>query len=408
MPNIKKVNKLWGGNFKQMPSQKIIDFTSGWDVKPKKPYDERLIPYDILVNQAHSKMLAKQGIISQNDAKKLLAGLNQIKKLYSQGKFKLDSKAEDAHTNIEMYLINKYGIKVGGRLHTARSRNDQIATDMRLYLKDMNNKFVQELLGLIKTLSVLSQKYKKIKVPGFTHHRPAMITSFGVIFGSFKQSLRRDQKRFKNWIDLYDKSPLGAAAGYGTSFNIDPQFTAKELGFAQVCKNSLDPITNRGEDATALAFNIAMMMKHLAQLSQTLILFSMPQFIYIKISDKFCTGSSIMPHKKNPDVLELIKAKAGVSYGILNSLLTINSANLIGYNRDTQWSKYLIMDLIDETLPALPIIGELLSSLRVNGKELAMACQGDNLDATLKMEQEARKTGKSLREVKMAKERTLM
>lgn len=406
MSNIKKINRLWGGNFRRLPSQEIIDFTSGWDVKSKKPYDERLIPYDIAVNLAHAKMLAKQGIISQTDADKLIKGLKEIKKLYAQGKFNLDRALEDVHTNIEAYLIEKYGIDIGGRLHTARSRNDQIACDMRLYLKDANNKIIQDLSKLIDVLSKLKIKHNKVQAPGFTHHRPAVLTTLGIIFDSFKQSLKRDLFRFQNWLKIYNKNPLGSATGYGTSFNIDRQFTAQKLGFNQVEKNVLDPITNRGEDAAALAFNIAMLMKHLSQIAQTLILWSMPQFNYVHLPDQFCTGSSIMPHKKNPDVLEAVKAKTSVSFGILNSLLIINSSNLIGYNRDAQWTKYLIMDLIDETLPSVSIIADLLTSLKVNQKELALACSRDFLDITLKMEEEAQKTGKSLREVKRRIERS--
>ena len=406
-PNVKSIQKLWGGNFSKLPSQKIIDFTSGWDVKLKKPYDERLIPYDIAVNLAHCKMLAKQGIISQTIAGKLIKGLNEIKKLYNQGKFKLDPAKEDAHTNVEAYLIEKYGIDIGGRLHTARSRNDQIACDMRLYLKDANNKIVQDLSKLIAVLSKLKVKHNKVQAPGFTHHRPAVLTTLGVIFDSFKQSVKRDQDRFKSWLKIYDKSPLGSVTGYGTSFNIDRKFTAKELGFAQAEENTLDPITNRGEDATALAFNIAMLMKHLSQLAQTLILWSMPQFNYARLPDQFCTGSSIMPHKKNPDVLEIIKAKTAMAFGALNSLLIINSSNLIGYNRDTQWTKYLIMDLIDETDPAISVISDLLVLIRINKKDLAIACQRDNLDITFKMEREIRQNGQSLREVKRKIEQTL-
>lgn len=407
MSNDKKIKKLWGGNFKKLPSQNIIDFTSGWDVKAKPAYDERIIPYDIAVNLIHCKMLAKQKIISQTDAEKLIKGLNEIKKFYNQGKFKLDPTLEDVHTNIESYLIKKYGIDIGGKLHTARSRNDQVATDMRLYLKDQNQKFIQNFEQLLQVLQYLHQKYKKLKMPGFTHHRPATLTTVGLVFGAFKESLIRDQQRFKNWIKLYDINPLGAATGYGTSFNINRKFTTKKLGFREPSRNILDPITNRGEAETAVAFNIVMLMKHLSQMSQTLILFSMPQFNYFKIADEFCTGSSIMPHKKNPDVLEVIKAKTNVSFGILNSLLNINSANLIGYNRDMQWTKYLIMDLIDESLPSVLIFSNLLSSLQVNQKELSQAIKQDCLNITYEMEQEAQRSGKSLREVKQKFEQRL-
>ena len=246
----------------------------------------------------------------------------------------------------------------------------------------------------------MGQSGQTAKIPSETHHRPAIITNLGLIFGAWKISLERDRKRFVNWLDLYDKCPLGSVAGYGTSFKISRQFTAKHLGFGSPCENILDPITNRGEPETALAFNIAAVMKHLSQIAQTLILWSMPQFDYLQLPDQFCTGSSIMPHKKNPDVLEVIKAKTSVAYGILNSLMMINSSNLIGYNRDTQWTKYLIMDLIDECLPALMIIPNLLAGIKLNQLKLEQGCQSRDLNATLMMEQKIKKTGQPFRCVK--------
>lgn len=396
---------LWGGNFKQMPDQEVLGFTSGWDVKSKPAYDERLLPYDIKVNQVHSQMLADQGIITETELAKILTGLDQLKNLYQQGKFKLDPGLEDAHTNVESYLVKKIGIRVAGKLHTARSRNDQVATDMQLYLKDQSLEYVAGLKRLIKALEVTQLKFKRVPVPGFTHHRLAVVTNLGLMFGAWKTCLQRDHQRFAQWLYLYDKCPLGGAAGYGTSFKISRQYTAKHLGFKAPYENILDPITNRGEPETALAFNIAMMMKHLSQIAQTLIIFSMPQFDYLRISDQFCTGSSIMPHKKNPDVLEAIKAKTAMANGLLNSLMMINSSNLIGYNKDTQWTKYLIMDLVDETLPGVTIIARLVADIRVNKQQLEQACQAEDLNVTLMMEKKVKQTGQPFRRVKQAMER---
>src|SRR3990167_1815913 len=402
-----KIHKLWGGNFSHLPPQHILDFASGSDVKGKKPYDERLIPYDIAVNQAHVKMLSKQQIISAHDERILLQGLEEIKALYQQGKFTLSEGVEDVHTVIEAYLIKKYGVAVGGKVHTARSRNDQVATDMRLYLKDQTKVFIVELTQLIFALQQLKKKYACVKIPGFTHHRPAMVTTLGVVFGAWKEGVVRDKMRFKQWLTLYNKSPLGAGTGYGTSFPIDRKYTAKLLGFSGAEPNILDPITNRGETETAFVFTCALMMKHFSQIAQTLILWSMPQFGYIILPDTFCTGSSMMPHKKNPDVLEVIKAKAAILYGALQSLLAINSGNFIGYNRDTQWTKYALMDAVDETLPAVSILGELLKGISINKSVLEKACKEHNVDVTKILEEEVRKTGKSFREAKRSMESLL-
>ena len=390
-----------------MPPQHILDFASGSDVKGKKPYDERLIPYDIAVNQAHVKMLSKQQIISAQDARLLLKGLEEIKALYKQGKFTLSEGVEDVHTAIEVYLIKKYGVAVGGKVHTARSRNDQVATDMRLYLKDQTKVFIVELTQLIFALQQLKKKYAGVKIPGFTHHRPAMVTTLGVVFGAWKEGVVRDKMRFKQWLTLYDKSPLGAGTGYGTSFPIDRKYTAKLLGFSGAEPNILDPITNRGETETAFVFTCALMMKHFSQIAQTLILWSMPQFGYISLPDGFCTGSSIMPHKKNPDVLEVIKAKAAILYGALQSLLAINSGNFIGYNRDTQWTKYLVMDAVDESFPGIKVLKELFGALSINEHVLVKACKEDDILITCAMEKEVQQTGQSLRAVKQRVEKAL-
>lgn len=402
-----KIQKLWGGNFSEMPPAYILEFISGWDTKGKKPYDERLVPYDIAVNQAHVKMLSKQRIISSRDARLLLQGLQEIKAVYNRGEFTLSEDVEDVHTAIEAYLIKKYGIEVGGRIHTARSRNDQAATDMRMYLKDAAYDFIAELAQLISVLQQLKKRYAVVKIPGFTHHRPAMVTTLGVVFGAWKEGIGRDKLRFQQWFALYDKSPLGAGTGYGTSFPIDRVYTAKLLGFKGVEVNVLDAITNRGEAETAFVFACASMMKHFSQIAQTLIFWSMPQFGYVTISDKFCTGSSIMPHKKNPDALEAIKAKAAVLYGALQSLLAINSGNFMGYNRDMQWTKYLAMDARDESFPAIRILKELLESLGINKHILLKACKEHHLDATRAMEEEVQRTGQSLRAVKQKVEQTL-
>ena len=234
-----------------------------------------------------------------------------------------------------------------------------------------------------------------------------MVTTLGVVFGAWKEGVVRDKMRFKQWLTLYNKSPLGAGTGYGTSFPIDRKYTAKLLGFSGAEPNILDPITNRGETETAFVFTCALMMKHFSQIAQTLILWSMPQFGYISLPDGFCTGSSIMPHKKNPDVLEVIKAKAAILYGALQSLLAINSGNFIGYNRDTQWTKYLVMDAVDESFPGIKVLKELFGALSINEHVLVKACKEDDILITCAMEKEVQQTGQSLRAVKQRVEKAL-
>ncbi len=397
------LKKLWGGNFKKLPSREVLEFTSGSDVKGKKPYDERLLFYDIQVNKAHARMLGRQGIISKSDTAAILKALNTIDLVG----FKLDPAMEDAHSNIEQYVIKKCGIAIGGKLHTARSRNDQSATVMRLYMKDQAEKFIKDMRLLILVLQKFSKKHCATSMPGFTHHRPAMVTTLGVVCGAWKEGCIRDTVRFSQWLALYDKSPLGSAAGYGTSFPIDRAYTARRLGFKETEPNILDPITNRGEAETALVFAIACLMKHFSQIAQTLILWSMPQFCYIVLPDEFCAGSSMMPHKKNPDVLEAIKAKAGYVYGLLQSLFSINTSNLIGYNRDMQWTKYAVMDAVDETLPSIGILGELLNGMIINTSALEKVCKEYEVNITHALELEVQKTRKSFREAKRSVEGSL-
>ncbi len=397
------IKKLWGGNFKKLPSYEVLEFTSGWDMRAKKPYDERLLLYDIKVNKAHTQMLWKQGIISKSDMRALLKALASI----DLDSFKFDPALEDVHTNIERYVIEKCGIAVGGKLHTARSRNDQSATMMRLYMKDKAEKFVRDLRLFAQILQKLSKKHSETRIPGFTHHRSAMVTTFGIVCGAWKESIMRDSARFLGWLALYDKSPLGSAAGYGTSFPIDREYTARLLGFKQTEPNILDPITNRGEAETALVFAIACLMKHFSQIAQTLILWSMPQFGYIVLPDEFCTGSSMMPHKKNPDVLEVIKAKAGFMYGLLQSLLAINTGNFIGYNRDMQWTKYAVMDAVDEAHPSIGILSRLLENISIKKYVLEKACKEYNVNITNMLELEVQKTGKPFRKAKRHIEQSL-
>lgn len=402
-----KVEKLWGGRFEELPSPKIIDFLSGRDVKGLPPCDERLIAYDLWGNRAHLLMLCRQGIVSKQDGKKLLKGLKDLESLYQQGKFKLDPAKEDVHSNIESFLIERLGIEYGGKIHTGRSRNDQVSLDMRLYLRDQALTYVKELMGLIESLLKKAREHRSTVMPGYTHHQPAMITTFGHLLLSFAEAFTRDVERFIQWFTLFNKNPLGAAAGYGTSFPIDRILTSKLLGFDGPTENVTDPITQRWEPETELAYAICIMMNHLSTLAQTLILLSTSEFKMIHLSDQHSTGSSIMPQKRNPCSLEVIKAKTAFAQGILTSLLSVGKGLFIGYNRETQWTKYWIIDLVEETQPALPVMAEVIRLLQVNKTEMLQKAQRGFLGATPVMEWLVTSFGLPLRKAKMVVEKAV-
>ena len=363
----KKEYKLWGSAFKDAPDSLMIQFTVGHDVYAIPPADEALIPYDIQCNIAQVKMLGFQKIISQAEMKKLLEALKKLTKIYQNGEFKLDPALEDVHTNIENWVAKNYGSELAGKIHTGRSRNDQVVTDMYLYLHDNINKYIESIGLLVDTLAVSSKKYKNTICPGFTHHQHATVTSFGLILDSFKVAFERDITSFKDLKSKFNYSPLGACVGYGSLMNINPEYSAKELGFVDgsIFKNPIDVISNRGEFEAGLAFQITQFINHASNLAETLILFSTTEFGFVKLADQYSTGSSAMPQKKNPDPLELIKGIAAVSSGILNSLLQITNGNLIGYNRDSQETKYLIYHLIIKSQPIPLILKGIIETLNV-------------------------------------------
>lgn len=361
-----KPYKLWGSAFKNSPNDLMIEFTVGHDVYPIIAADEILIPYDIKCNKAHVKMLGKQGLINKEEMTELLKALEELYTSYIKGDFVLDPILEDVHTNIENWIAKKYSPEIAGKIHTARSRNDQIVTDMYLYLHDEIDKYIGSIGYLITSLDKSAEKYIYTLCPGFTHHQHATITSFGMILDSFKCAFERDIEGLKALKKKYDHSPLGACVAYGTLINIDPEYSAKELGFKGVFKNSIDVISNRGEFETAFAFVLAQFLNHASNLAQTLILFSTTEFGFVKLDDKYSTGSSAMPQKKNPDPLELIKAVAGTASGVVTSLLGITKNNMIGYNRDNQETKYHIYHLILKTSPIPYILKGIIDSLKVN------------------------------------------
>ncbi|OGG23908.1 argininosuccinate lyase [Candidatus Gottesmanbacteria bacterium RIFCSPLOWO2_01_FULL_43_11b] len=400
-PMKKQINKLWGTAFNQQPSEAVLAFTAGRDVVSVPPADAVLLPYDVWVDKAHCVMLAKTGIIPVADAGKILAGLLELEKLVIKGKFHLEPSKEDVHTNIESWLTKKLGIEVAGKLHTARSRNDQIVTDMKLYLKDQMLMYVSNGTGLAQTLIKLAEIYKAVSFPGFTHHQHAMVTTFGHVLAGFATMIIRDIERFEGWYKLHNQSPLGNSVAYGTSFPINKKLTAELLGFDGPDLNSMDAITNRWEPEADFAFAITILMNHLSLIAETLILLATSEFDMIKLADAFSTGSSIMPQKKNPDPLEVIKGKTAFAQGQLVSLLAIGKANFIGYNRDSQWTKYIIMDLINECKLAPVVLAGVLETMTVNADVMEKWCHKGFIAATTVMEQIIQNSHMPMREAKV-------
>lgn len=402
-----KMGRLWGGRFEASPSEEIIGFLSGRDVRGVPPSDERLIPYDLWGSRAHVLMLCHGGLLSKPEGKKILRGLREIERLHQQGAFRLDPAKEDVHSNVESFLIRRLGIDVGGKVHTGRSRNDQVCLDMRLYLRHEALAYVGGLLDLLAVLLRRADEHRSAIMPGYTHHQRATATTFGHLLLSFAEALERDVRRFWHWWSLFNQNPLGAMAGYGTLFPLDRRLTSKLLGFDSPTENVLDPITQRWEPEAELACAVAVMMDHLSTMAQTLILLSTEEFGMVQLDDRHCSGSSIMPQKRNPDTLEVIKAKTAFAHGTLVSLLTTGKSLFMGYNRDTQWTKYWVMDLIDESMPALPVMTEVIRLLHVHrGRMLELAEKGF-VGATSLMEWMVQRRGLAVRKAKAVIERAV-
>jgi argininosuccinate lyase len=352
-------------------------------------------------------MLCHQGILSKQDAKKILNGLGTLASLHQRGKFRLDPSKEDVHSNIESFLIDRIGIECGGKVHTGRSRNDQIALDMRLYLRDQSLKFIEGLLSLTESLLQRAEEHRLTIMPGYTHHQHAVATTFGHFLLSFAEACERDVQRFIHWFPLFNKNPLGAAAGYGTTFPLDRKLTSRLLGFEGPTENVTDPITQRWEPEVELAYAVAVMLDHLSSLAQTLILFSTREFNMIRLHDRHCSGSSIMPQKRNPCSLEVIKAKTSFAHGMVVSLLSVGKALFMGYNRDTQWTKYWIMDLVEESQPVLPVMADVIRSLRVNEIKMLEHAREEFAGATSLMEWLAAHRSLPIRKAKMVVEKAV-
>jgi argininosuccinate lyase len=353
------MTKLWDKGY--ILNSLIEDFTVGRDYV----VDRRLIYYDCVASQAHTEMLGEIGILTKSEVQSLLRELDGIIRLNKNGQFVIEKEQEDCHTAIENHLTKKLG-DLGKKIHTGRSRNDQIAAALRLYYKDKLTDCINETKKLIGIIKKFIQKYQEIQLPGYTHMRKAMPSSVSLWAGSFVESMNDNIKLLNLAYNLADCSPLGSGAGFGVPLNVDSNFVAHRLGFKRVFKNPLYIQNTRGKLEATILHSLGQVMFDLNKIASDLILFSMPEFGFFILPDEFCTGSSIMPQKKNPDVLELLRGQ----YHIITSYeyaVKQSTANLIsGYNRDLQLTKEPTMEGLETTIKNLLVAQLLFTQLSVN------------------------------------------
>ncbi len=372
MPNRK--SKPWEGRFAAATAPIVEEFTASIQV------DKRLAPYDIAGSLAHCHMLTACGIIPAADGKKIARGLAEIEKEIASGEFVYTQADEDIHMAIERRLIERIG-PAGGRLHTARSRNDQVALDLRLFVRAEIGAIMKGITAFQKALVALARRHAKVVMPGYTHLQHAQPVLFAHHLLAYHDKLERDGERFADCRRRADVLPLGAGALAGTTFPIDPEQVARELRFAKVATNSLDAVSERDFVVEFLAAG-AITATHLSRLAEELVLWSSSEFGFVTLPDDFATGSSIMPQKKNPDVAELVRGKTGRVYGNLMAMLTIMKALPLSYNRDLQEDKPPLFDTVDTVKGCLAVLTALLPRLTVNAERMQAATSEGYLLAT--------------------------
>jgi argininosuccinate lyase len=357
--------EAWSGRFNEPVAELVKRYTASVD------FDKRLAQYDIQGSIAHAQMLGAQNIISAEDVKAIQAGLAEIAQEVEAGTFNWLLDLEDVHLNIEKRLTDKIG-DAGKRLHTGRSRNDQVATDVRLWLRTVADDAIAGIQKLQLAILDLAEQHADTIMPGFTHLQVAQPVTFGHHLMAYFEMLNRDAERFVDARKRINRLPLGAAALAGTSYPINREMVAELLGFDSVCTNSLDAVSDRD---FAIEFTAAssVLMMHLSRFSEELVLWCSPRFGFVEIADRFCTGSSIMPQKKNPDVPELVRGKTGRVYGHLTSLLTLMKSQPLAYNKDNQEDKEPLFDTADTLLVTLEIYADMLRGITVNQDNMRQA-----------------------------------
>ncbi len=366
--------KPWGGRFTQSTDRFVESFTASVS------FDKRLAPYDLEGSIAHARMLCKIGVLTEAECQAIVSGLTQILKEIERGEFPWSVALEDVHMNIEARLTELIGA-TGKKLHTARSRNDQVATDLRLWLRDQIDQILGELHRLQTALLDLAEREADTILPGFTHLQVAQPVTFGHHVLAWFEMLQRDRERLTDCRRRVNVMPLGAAALAGTSFPVDRFYTAQLLGFERPAANSLDAVSDR-DFAIEFCACAALIMTHLSRCCEELVLWTSAQFDFLELPDAFCTGSSIMPQKKNPDVPELVRGKTGRVIGHLMALLTLMKAQPLAYNKDNQEDKEPVFDTVDTVLNCLRAFADLVPHLKPNRERMYEAARSGFATAT--------------------------
>lgn len=357
--------QAWSGRFSEPVSDLVKRYTASVF------FDRRMAMQDIRGSLAHAKMLARQGIIGAQDLADIERGMAQIKTEIEAGQFTWSLDAEDVHLNIEKRLTALVG-DAGKRLHTGRSRNDQVATDIRLWLRDATDDILSLIDALQRNLLDLAEQHADTPMPGFTHLQVAQPITFGHHLLAYVEMTSRDRERFRDCRTRINRLPLGSAALAGTSYPIDREFVARELGFDGVCQNSLDAVSDR-DFAIEFCAAGSLLMTHLSRLSEELILWMNPAVGFVDLADRFCTGSSIMPQKKNPDVPELVRGKTGRVNGNLIALLTLMKGQPLAYNKDNQEDKEPLFDTADTVIDTLRVYADMVTGIKVKPEMMRAA-----------------------------------
>ncbi|RUQ36190.1 MAG: argininosuccinate lyase [Candidatus Competibacteraceae bacterium] len=369
-----QTNKTWGGRFTESTDAFVAAFTASVD------FDRRMYRQDIAGSIAHARMLARVGVLSPQDCEAIVQGLETIRAEIERGEFVWSVELEDVHMNIEARLTARIG-DAGKRLHTGRSRNDQVATDIRLYLRDAIDILLGEIARLLGGLATMAAREADTIMPGFTHLQVAQPVTFGHHLLAWFEMLKRDYERLVDARKRVNVMPLGAAALAGTSYPLDRHYTAQLLDFAAPCANSLDAVSDR-DFAIEFTAAAALLMTHLSRMAEELVLWSSAQFDFVDLPDRFCTGSSIMPQKKNPDVPELVRGKVGRVNGHLIALLTLMKSQPLAYNKDNQEDKEPLFDTVDTVLGCLRAFADMIPALRPKRDRMLQAARRGFATAT--------------------------
>ena len=365
---------LWAGRFKKEINADVNAFNSSIS------FDARMYKHDIMGSQAHAKMLAKQGIISRQDLDEILQGLNDILQEIEEGKLLFDPEAEDIHMFIEAELTKRYPVS-GKKLHTARSRNDQVALDLRLYTRDEMNDIKNMLIELMKVMIEKAKAHTHTIMCGYTHLQRAQPITFAHHLMAYVEMFYRDYTRLEDCLKRMNVSPLGSGALATTTYPIDRMFVAQELGMDDIMYNSLDGVSDR-DYAIELANDLAMIMMHLSRLSEEIILWCSWEFKYIELDDAYATGSSIMPQKKNPDIAELVRGKSARVINHVSTLLTMMKGLPLAYNKDMQEDKETLFDSIDQVKMCLPVFTDMIKTMKVNVERMKECAAKGFINAT--------------------------